>query len=89
MRDFASMSASLYDLAHRKGTFLWEEVHENENAFLHAKNVLITAPYLAYPRPEGLFVLETDASDHAIGGILPQIQDGKETVICYASHVLL
>lgn len=35
------------------------------------------------------FVLDTDASDHAIGGVLSQLQNGREVVICYASHVLL
>lgn len=87
LKDFASLSACLYDLAHTKGTFLWEEAHEE--AFIRAKTALVSAPCLSYPRPEGLFVLDTDASDHAIGAVLSQVQGGKETVICYASHVLL
>lgn len=77
----------MYDVAHTKGTFLCEETHEE--AFIRAKTALVSAPCLSYPRPEGLFVLDTDASDHAIGAVLSQVQDGKETVICYGSHVLL
>lgn len=66
---------------------MWENTHEE--VFRRAKTALVTAPCLSYPRPDGLFVLDTDASDHAVGAVLSQVQDGKETVICYASHVLL
>lgn len=87
LKDFASLSACLYDLAHTKGNFLWEETLEE--AFLRAKTALVTAPCLSYLCPDGLFVLDADASDYAIGAVLSQVQDRKETVICYASHVLL
>ena len=43
---------------------------------------------LAIPRSQGKFVLDTDASDLAIGGELSQIQDGQERTIAYASAVL-
>ena len=81
------MSECLYDLAHTKGTFLWEETHEE--AFIRAKTALVSAHCLSYPRPEGLFMLDTDVSDHAKGAVISQVQGGKETVFCYASHVLL
>lgn len=87
LKDFASWSECLYDLAHTKGIFLWEDSHEE--AFLRAKTALVTAPCLSYPRPDDLFVLDTDDSDHAVGAVLSQVQGGKETVICIASHVLL
>ena len=56
-------------------------------AFDILKQRLITAPILAYPRfdsPEP-FILDTDwsAVNNAIGGVLSQVQDGKERVIAY------
>lgn len=63
LKDFASFSACWYDLAHTKGHFLWRDTHEE--AFLRVKTALITAPSLSYPRPDGLFLLGTDASDQA------------------------
>jgi hypothetical protein len=51
------------------------------------KLALCTAPILAYPKPDGIpvFILDTDASNIGIGGILQHVQDGKEMVIAYAS----
>lgn len=39
----------------------------------------------ALPIDDGNYVLDTNASGYAIGGILSQIQDGDEKVIWYAS----
>ena len=39
---------------------------------------LITPPVLAYPRPTGGYILDTDESNHAIGAVLSQIQDCEE-----------
>ena len=53
------------------------------------KSKLVTAPILGYPDVEGgTFILDTDASNEAIGAVLSQIQDGKEIVIAYASRTL-
>ncbi len=52
------------------------------------KKALITAPVLGFPREDGTFILDTDASDASVGAELLQIQDGKEVVISYASYVL-
>ena len=49
------------------------------------KLALCTAPILTYPKPDGIFILDTDASNIGIGGILQQVQDSKEQVIAYAS----
>ena len=43
---------------------------------------------MAFPNSDNLFVLDTDASDTAIGGVLSQIQDGTEKVISYGSFIL-
>ena len=43
---------------------------------------------MAYPSSEGLFILDTDASDHSVGAVLSQVQGNYERVIAYGSHAL-
>ena len=43
---------------------------------------------LAYPTDEGYYVLDTDASNYAMGAVLSQVQNGEERVIAYASQTL-
>ena len=40
-------------------------------------SMLTSAPCLAYHRDEGVFILDTDASDHVIGAEQSQMQDGE------------
>ena len=47
-----------------------------------------TTPVLAIPDKTGTFVLDTDASDKAIGAELIQIQNGLERVVAYGSFTL-
>ena len=42
-------------------------------------------PVLAPPLPEGRFIIDTDASDFAMGAVLQQEQNGTIRVISYAS----
>ena len=51
------------------------------------KERLISAPVLGLPRDDGLFVLDTDASEVAMGVVLSQVQDGIERVIAYYSRL--
>ena len=46
------------------------------------------APVLAYPNSEDLFILNTDASNHAIEAELLQLQNGVERLIGFGSFVL-
>jgi hypothetical protein len=63
-----------------------------KNAFEKLKQKLLTAPILAYPRfyDPAPFILDTDYSQgcNAIGGVLSQVQDGKERVIAYGGKKL-
>ena len=43
---------------------------------------------LAFPAWYGIFTLDTDASDLAIGTVLSQLPDGVEKVIAYGSRTL-
>jgi len=51
-------------------------------------DALISAPVLALLRDEGIYVLDTDASNYSIGTVLSQMQDGEERVIAYASKAM-
>lgn len=86
LEGFAEKSACLYALASTKTDFQWDNVHQA--AFESLKQAMTAAPVLAYPTPDGEFVLDTDASDGAIGAELSQIQDGKLKVIAYGSFAL-
>ena len=46
---------------------------------------LTSAPILAFPSMRETFILFSDASQHAMGTVLAQTQNGTESVICYAS----
>ena len=61
---------------------------ECQEAFLRLKKGLTEAPVLGYPQEEGRFILDTDASNEAIGAVLSQEQDGHERVLAYGSRVL-
>ena len=54
--------------------FNWTE--ECSNAFEHLKSKLTSAPILAHPDFTKPFILDTDASDFAIGAVLRQ---GRKT----------
>ena len=43
---------------------------------------------MSCPKGDGQFILDTDASEFAIGAVLSQIQDGQENVIAYASRTM-
>ena len=57
-------------------------------AFDALRHKLMEAPVLAYPNSEDLFILDTDASNHAIGAELLQVQNGVERLIGFGNVVL-
>ncbi|MCG8035188.1 MAG: DDE-type integrase/transposase/recombinase [Candidatus Thiodiazotropha taylori] len=84
--DFAKVSSDLYALAHAK-TYYWSDRHQA--CFNKLKQLAISAQVLAHPSPDGLFILDTDASGDQIGAELSQFQNGIIRPICYASHILM
>lgn len=86
IRGFADLARPLNELS-RKGTkFVWGD--RQLQAFEALKSCLVSAPVLAPPRDEGTYVLDTDASDVAVGYVLQQEQEGQLRVIAYASKAL-
>ena len=61
---------------------------ECSEAFDRLKHMLVTASILAHPDFTKSFILDTDASNHAIGAVLSQKVGNKEKVIAYASRTL-
>ena len=71
----------LTQLTWKHSRFKWDS--KFQEAFELLINKLATARVLGYPRPEGMLILDTDASDVAINGCLSQEQDGEERVLAY------
>ena len=83
---FAEIAHPLHELTKKNQKFNWTDCQET--AFCTLKRKLTEAPVLASPRDEGIYVLDTDASDYALGASIQQWQDGGLRVIGYASRAL-
>jgi hypothetical protein len=59
-----------------------------EGALQTLKGALCAPPILAYPQTVQRFIVDTDASNIGIGGVLSQAQNGQERVIVYNSKTL-
>ena len=83
VQDFAKIAHSLNQVTEKSKDYLWNS--EAQEAFEILKARLFSAPILAFPSMREPFILYTDASQHAMGAVVAQIQNGSERVICYAS----
>ena len=83
---FSETAQPLTNLTKKSVRFYWDE--KCQYAFETLKQLLVAAPVLAYPTDEGDYVLDTDASNYAMGAVLSQVQNGEERVIAYASQTL-
>jgi len=84
---FAKIAHPLHDLTKKNAAFVWTEACEE--AFVELKKRLTSAPILAAPTDHGEYILDTDASDFALGAVLQQKQDdGLVHVIAYGSRSL-
>jgi hypothetical protein len=86
VQGFANLAFALHTLMRKNVKFYWGP--EQEEAFVELKRRLVTAPVLTMPRDEGEYVLDTDASNVALGAVLSQMQEGIEKPIAYASRSL-
>lgn len=84
--NFAKISKPLTRLLQKNIEFKFDE--ECRKAFEILKEALMTSPILIYPNFEEPFILTTDASAFAIGGVLSQGHIGKDLPIAYASRTL-
>jgi hypothetical protein len=59
-----------------------------EKAFKQIKNALVSSPVLCSPDFKQPFIIQCDASDTGLGGVITQNIEGNERVIAYASRTL-
>ena len=87
VKDFAQLARPLHRLTEKTAPFTWSD--ECQSSFDRLRECLCSAPVLAYPDFTRPFILDTDASDTGIGGVLSQLdEDGRERVIAYGSKLL-
>ena len=84
--NFSHVAKPLTRLTEKDQKFNWTT--ECSEAFDRLKHMLVTAPILAHPDFTKPFILDTDASNHAIGAVLSQKVGNREKVIAYASRTL-
>lgn len=85
--NFSALASPITDLIRAKTKiFVWTE--EAQIAFEKIKVALASSPILATPVFTQPFVIQTDASDVGIGGVLTQNIEGMEKVIAYMSMKL-
>lgn len=85
-QNFVTIATLLHCFIDKGARFQWDPVHQK--VFDRIKEILYTAPTLAFPIPEAQLVFDTDAGLNGIGAVLSRIEDGEEKVLAYASKVL-
>ena len=86
IKNFAAIAKPLNKLTEKNNSFHW--TRECQEAFDALKARLIQSPILSSPNFNEPFILDTDASNTAIGAVLSQVIDGQERVVAYASRAL-
>ena len=89
IKNMADIALPLYKLTAKDQ----KDFNFNQDArksFAQLKQALTSSPVLAYPifDEKNPFILDTDFSGKAIGGVLSQEQNGKEVVIQYGARKL-
>ena len=82
MKDFAEISKPLNKITSDNVPFVWGD--ECEHAFDELKRKSISKPVLAYPKVDGNFTVEVDASKSAVGGVLSESNWPAHTVEAYS-----
>jgi len=85
IQNFSHTAKPLNELKGKK-EWKWEEEHQR--VFEELKEKITSQPVLVLSRRKGKFRVETDASGHAIGGVLSQEQEGKWKPIVFLSRTM-
>jgi hypothetical protein len=74
IENFSGITTPLTKLTQKSAKpFTWTD--GAEKSFVHLKKAFTSAPILAHANPLNPFIVETDASDFALGAILSQYQE--------------
>ena len=84
---FADIVTPLVYLTGKDVPFVWDT--SCSAAFQALRASLIDAPILAFPTETGQYILDTDASNFGLGGVLSQIQNDQERVVAYCSRATI
>ena len=88
IKNYASVAEPLVALTRGRCQFRWTTYESS--SFEELCQALLNAPMLKHPHPDGTFVLDTDASLTALGGVLSQRFPGDDTehIVVFASKTL-
>ena len=87
IKAFAQLARPLHRLTEQGVPFKWTD--SCQEAFDQLRARLCSSPVLAYPDFSKPFILDTDASDVGISGVLSQLDsEGRERVIAFGSRLL-
>ena len=84
IKEFSHIAQPLHELTKINIKWTWNKEHQD--TFDKLKDLICDAPVLTYPDPEKPYMVETNASNYAVGVVLSQKQDnGKWHPIAYLS----
>ena len=84
IQDFATKVRPLNDLTRKDTSWTWGEIEQQ--AFNQLKHDITADPVLVFPESGQPYLVETDASGFATGGILLQKQNDVWRVVTYRSQ---
>ena len=86
IKEFAAIARPLHKLTRKNVPFVWGA--DQQKAFNKLKELFTSAPILRNPDSNKPFIVETDASNFAVGAILSQEFDGQLHPIAFLSSSL-
>uniref|UniRef100_A0A0A9WGS4 RNA-directed DNA polymerase n=2 Tax=Lygus hesperus TaxID=30085 RepID=A0A0A9WGS4_LYGHE len=86
IKGFSELACPLNKLTEEKRKFQWDVACQE--SFESLKKAMTSTSVLCYPDLQKPFILDCDASDHAVGAVLSQEDEQGEKVIAYFSRTL-
>jgi len=86
IKDFAKIANPIHKLTRKNVEFVWGK--DQQDAFDKLKHLFTSAPILRNPDSDKPFIVETDASNFAVGAVLSQEFEGKLHPVAFLSKSL-